>query len=109
MNDNLKASINKGESVIVDSYIYKNYIVYRYHRLNHFNACSSCSLHLNPRCYSIIKDDKNNPQSCKFYTVDYDGSILLTSLRYSYEMINMSNISLFLSRLLIKRYEIRIK
>lgn len=109
MNDNLKVSINKGESVIVDSYIYKNYIVYRYHRLNHFNACSSCSLHLNPGCYSIIKDDKDNPQNCSTYIVNSDGGISLTSLRYSYERINMSNISLFLSRLLIKRYEIRIK
>lgn len=102
MNGNLKTSINKGESVIVDSYIYKNYIVYRYHRLDHLNTCRICSLYSNSECHLVIKDDKNNPRNCTSYIVNSDGSILLTSLRYSYERMNMSNISLFLSSYLLK-------
>lgn len=108
MKDNLKASIDKGESIFVDSYIYKDYLVYRYHRLDHFTLCKFCDLLHSNNCSIIRSGDKNNPLNCGTYEI-IDGKIILRSLRYSYEKMNMNNISLFLSRFLIKRYEHRTK
>lgn len=99
MRSELNELISEGKISIASSHIYKSYIVYKLTVIDKATivTCYYCDLY-KISCNNIIHGDKNNITKCK--TLGIQGN--LSQVRYIYEKMDVGNISLFLSRYLLK-------
>lgn len=89
-----KDAIDQGDIVILKQYVYLNFIGYKYEVINSAIGCHECDAH-NECSIILLKGDKNNTNQCR-------SSIGMYNIRFHYEMIREDDLSLFLSKYLLR-------
>lgn len=99
MRSELNKLISEGKISIASSHTYKSYIVYKLTVVDKATivTCYYCDLY-EISCNNIIHGDKNNITKCR--SLDIHGNPI--QVRYLYEKMDVGNVSLFLSRYLLK-------
>lgn len=87
-------AIDHGDIVILKQYVYLNFIGYKYEVINSTIGCYDCDA-LNDCSIILLKGDKNNINQCMFVKG-------MDKIRFHYEMIREDDLSLFLSRYLLR-------
>lgn len=89
-----KDAIDHGDIVILKQYVYLNFIAYKYKEINRVIGCHECDAY-NECSLILLKGDKNNINQCMFVKG-------MDKIRFHYEMIREDDLSLFLSRYLLR-------
>lgn len=89
-----KDAIDHGDIVILKQYVYLNFIAYKYKEINRVIGCHECDAY-NECSLILLKGDKNNTNQCRF-------AIGMYNIRFHYDRIREDDLSLILSRYLLR-------
>lgn len=89
-----KDAIDHGDIVILKQYVYLNFIAYKYKEINRVIGCHECYAY-NECSLILLKGDKNNTNQCRF-------AIGMYNIRFHYDRIREDDLSLILSRYLLR-------